>query len=538
MQESLPQTLLAQNILKNTVLPPAIMVLGTASNAGKSLLVAGLCRALTRRGLRVAPFKAQNMALNSAVTPDDLEIGRAQALQAQACNLLPDVRMNPVLLKPQSDTGSQVIVMGKSVGHCRVREYEALKPDLFVKACHAYARLAAGRDVMILEGAGSPAEINLKATDIVNARMGREARARVVLAGDIDRGGVFAALVGTLELMDPWERELVVGLVINKFRGDASLLPPALEAVSQRTGKPFLGVLPWLNDLNLPEEDSVGLRSGMVMLRGRARDVPVDCLDVAVLDLAHVGCITDVDPLIREPGLRVRLVSHADQVGTPDLIVIPGSKSTAADLRTMRENGLARAVVNLACQPGGPDILGICGGLQMLGLRIEDPHGLEEASGHVEACLGVLPLVTTMHPEKMLGRAAARDLLLTERLHGYEIHNGRSGLAPEIQAGSRSAREHRAPWPVVPWMTTGEDRLIGWTTDSAPDGAPGRGRVWATYAHGLFDDDAYRCSFLNALRRRRGKPECAASRFSLEPGLNKLADAVEKHLDVDKMLAG
>lgn len=258
-------------LLEQIRLPPAIMVLGTSSDAGKSLLAAGLCRLFARRGLNVAPFKSQNMALNSAVTDEGKEMGAPRRFRHRACGLRPDVRMNPVLLKPQSQTGSQVIVMGEARGHYRVREYERLKPVLFREVCEAYASLARGRDLMILEGAGSPAEINLRAADIVNSRMAREARARMIVVGDIDRGGVFASLTGTLALMEKWEQDMVDGLVINKFRGDASLLPPALDAVAALTGKPFLGVVPWVDDLLLPEEDSVSYRAGRILRPGSGR---------------------------------------------------------------------------------------------------------------------------------------------------------------------------------------------------------------------------------------------------------------------------
>ncbi len=500
-----------------SALPPSIMVLGTSSNAGKSLLVTGLCRVFARRGLSVAPFKAQNMALNSAVTPDGLEIGRAQAVQAQACGLLPDARMNPVLLKPSSDTGSQLVVLGKAMGHYKVREYEKLKPELFQTACQAYAELAAGRDLMILEGAGSPAEINLKASDIVNTRMARAAGAKAVLAGDIDRGGVFAALVGTLALLEPWERDLIAGLVLNKFRGDPSLLPPALEEVSARTGKPFLGVLPWL-DIRLPEEDSVGLRAGAVLRRGPARDVRTDELDVAILEVAHAGNISDVDPLPGEPGLKTRLVARPEDLGRPDLVIIPGSKSTALDLRLLRQSGVAVALRDLLETENAPDVLGICGGLQMMGKTLEDPEGIEEQAGYVEPCLGLLPLATVMRPIKTLRRAAYRDALLDLPLRGYEIHHGASHLAQ--------------PGVAAVWMRDDAGETIGWRDDK------GTHRLWATYAHGLFEDDAYRCALLNDVRRHRGKPERTPSSYSLEPALDALADAVETHLDLDMLFSG
>lgn len=502
-------------------LPPAIMVLGTASHAGKSLLTAGLCRLLTRKGLSVAPFKAQNMALNSAVTPSGGEIGRAQALQAQACGLLPDERMNPILLKPHSDRGSQVVVLGQARGHADVYAYDAMKPALFEDVCRAYASLAQGRDVMVLEGAGSPAEINLKARDIVNTRMAREARARALLVGDIDRGGVFAALLGTLALLDPWEQDLVVGLVVNKFRGDPSLLPPALDAISARTGKSFLGVIPWLPDLGLPEEDSMGLRYGTRLQCGLLPEVPHDELDVAVVDLPRVGNIVDIDPLCAEPGVRVRLVSRAEELGQPDLIILPGSKSTVSDLRHIRSTGLAEAILQRIASdsPQRPEVLGICAGLQMLGLRIEDPLGLEEAAGHVESGLGLLPLVTRMDAHKILRRAQYFDTQQIP-LRGYEIHHGRS--VPSENFGPESLQE---------WMRDDAGQSVGWHIP-----VHAGGHIWATYTHGLFDDDVFRAAFLNQVRRRRHKRERPTASYSLEPGLDRLADTLEEHLDISGLL--
>lgn len=309
---------------------PALMLQGTSSNAGKSILTAAFCRILLQDGYRVAPFKAQNMALNSHVTADGLELGRAQAVQAAACRLDVDVRMNPVLLKPNSDTGSQVVVMGRPVGNMRVREYMAYKPVAFDAARAAYDSLAADVDVMVLEGAGSPAEVNLKAHDIVNMAMARHAEAKVLLVGDIDRGGVFASLVGTMELLDPWERDLVAGFVLNKFRGDATLLSPAYDVVTGRTGKPFLGVVPWLHDLGLPDEDSVSFRE---TLAGRAPDVPAGggMLDIVLVDLPHISNFTDLDALRREPDVAVRVVRSPEQLGSPDAIILPGSKNTLGD---------------------------------------------------------------------------------------------------------------------------------------------------------------------------------------------------------------
>lgn len=415
---------------------PALMVQGTCSNAGKSILAAAFCRIFLQDGLRVAPFKAQNMALNSCVTPDGLEMGRAQAVQAAACRLDPDVRMNPVLLKPCSDVGSQVIVMGRPVGVMRVRQYVDYKPQARDAAFAAYDSLAAEHDVMVIEGAGSPAEINLKAHDIVNMAMARHAGARVLLVGDIDRGGVFAALVGTMELLEGWERDHVAGYLLNKFRGDASLLDPALDFMKQRTGRPVLGVVPYLRDLGLPEEDSVTFKDGLPGLRGGApaevgADVPGSglgpVLDIVLVDLPHISNFTDVDALRGEPDVRLRVARTPAELAAPDgrmpdAVILPGSKNTTGDLRTLRATGMADALASLARDPDGPMVAGICAGLQMLGLCVADPLGLE--GGGSEQGLGLLPVRTELAAEKTLRRTAGVHPRSGLPVAGYEIRHG------------------------------------------------------------------------------------------------------------------
>lgn len=396
----------AQPSRQSSVQPPALMVQGTCSNAGKSLLAAALCRLLARRGLRVAPFKAQNMALNSFVTSDGKEMGRAQVLQAAACGLAPDVRMNPVLLKPTSNTGSQVIVLGEPVGQMRVGEYLRYKPTAWKAVRRAYDSLAAGMDVMVLEGAGSPAEINLKAHDIVNMRMARHAGALVALVADIDRGGAFAALAGTMALLTRAERCRVGGFILNKFRGDASLLDPALSMLQRRTGKPFWGVVPMLENLRLPEEDSVSFKQGLTpgLVSGLHAGAPeAGLLDIVVPDLPHLSNATDLDALRDEPGVRLRIVRSAEHWGAPHAVILAGSRNTVDDLRFLQRSGLAQCVRDFAsqCQQlGRGAVVGICGGLQMLGAEIADPLGLEE--GGCEPGLGLLPL-----GHKTAGRQAA-----------------------------------------------------------------------------------------------------------------------------------
>lgn len=517
------------------------MIQGTCSNAGKSLITAAVCRLLARRGLRVAPFKAQNMALNSFVTSNGKEMGRAQVLQAAACGLAPDVRMNPVLLKPTSNVGSQVIVLGEAVGHMRVGEYLGYKPEAWKAVRRAYRSLAADMDVMVLEGAGSPAEINLKAHDIVNMRMARYAGAHVALVADIDRGGAFAALAGTMALLTRAERGRVGGFILNKFRGDASLLDPALSMLQKRTGKPFWGVVPMLENLRLPEEDSVSFKDGLTpgLLMGQTSGGP-GLLDIVVPDLPHLSNATDLDALRDEPGVHLRIVRHADQWGTPHVVILPGSRNTVGDLRFLRRTGLAGQVQEFARQcleRGTGALVGICGGLQMLGAEIADPLLIEE--GGCERGLGLLPLSTKLLAAKRLCRAAGlADACVTgaarQPVAGYEIHHGEtSSLHGKLsaQAGEPAAGEAAsAPLRVV--MTDSGGRTLGWGQCDAE----GRARVWGSYLHGLFDEDAFRHAFLRRLRDEAGLPPAPETAYSLGPELDRLADAVEAALDMPAIL--
>lgn len=526
---------------KKRGLPPALMIQGTCSNAGKSLLTAALCRLLARRGLRVAPFKAQNMALNSFVTDNGGEMGRAQVLQAAACGLAADVRMNPVLLKPTSNLGSQVIVLGEPVGHMRVGEYLRYKPEAWKAVRRAYRSLAAESDVMVLEGAGSPAEINLKAHDIVNMRMARYAEARVALVADIDRGGAFASLVGTLSLLTRAERARVAGFILNKFRGDASLLDPAFSAIGRRTGKPFWGVVPMLEDLRLPEEDSVSFKAGLTPGLYAAPPAVAGCLDIVVPDLPHISNITDLDALREEPGVALRIVRHADQWGTPHAVILPGSRNAVDDLRFMRQAGLAECVRSFAAncleQRCGA-VVGICGGLQMLGAEIADPKGLEE--GGTAPGLNLMPLVTELLEAKRLCRvdgwadSALSDAGRMLPVQGYEIHHGATcpaNASSGSDAGSSVPAAEDRRLRVI--MSDQGRRPLGWGLCDVQ----GRARIWGSYMHGLFDADAFRHAFLNSLRRETGLPEAAGNSFSLGPELDRLADAVEAALDMPAVCA-
>jgi cobyric acid synthase CobQ len=490
---------------------PAIMIQGTASNVGKSVLCAALCRILRRRGVSAAPFKAQNMSLNSGVTPDGLEMGRAQILQARACGLAPEAAMNPVLLKPSSETGSQVIVMGRPIGNMEARTYFARKRELFATVTAAYDSLAARHAVMVLEGAGSPAEVNLMSHDIVNMAMAAHAGAAVLLAADIDRGGSFAALAGTMELLPEPDRRRVAGFILNRFRGDPKLLGDGPDFLFRLTGRRIVGVVPNITDLSLPEEDSVSLKAGELPAR---RDAD---LDVAVIDAPHISNFTDFDALAAEPDVAVRMVRDPARLGgdrLPDALILPGSKNTLGDLAWLRETGLAAAVS--ACAASGRcQVVGVCAGMQMLGDEVRDPLGLESGLGAV-AGLGLLPLATELAAEKTLRLVTATHLPSGCALSGYEIHHGVTRPAPGAAITEVVRRADGQP--------------LG---HARPDG-----RVWGSYLHGLFDADLFRRTWLDGLRRGRGLTALGRTTpYDIEPALDRLADVVERSLDMDAVSA-
>ncbi|GAA2020222.1 cobyric acid synthase [Nocardioides kribbensis] len=456
-----------------------LLVAGTTSDAGKSVVTTGLCRALARRGLRVAPYKAQNMSNNSMVTRDGLEMGRAQWVQALAARIEPEVAMNPVLLKPGSERRSHVVVMGRPAGEVSARDFVDGRRHLAAAAHAAYDDLAGRVDVVVAEGAGSPAEINLRAGDYVNMGLARHAGLPTVVVGDIDRGGVFAAFLGTVALLPPGDQALVAGFVVNKFRGDVSLLAPGLDQLAAATGRRTFGVLPWSPDLWLDGEDALDLearreRSGRSECSGGDRAV------VAVVRFPRISNVTDADALDLEPGLDVRFVSTPQGLADADLVVLPGTRATLADLAWLRERGLDRAVLDHAA--AGRPVLGICGGCQVLGRRIADPHGVEGDPGAEVEGLGLLDLETVFGPDKVLR---------THEPAGYEIHHGR---------------------------TTGE-RVAG--------------AVTGTMVHGRLEDDAHRAAYL---REALGVTSTASFPAARERRLDLLGDLVEQHLDVDALL--
>jgi adenosylcobyric acid synthase len=498
-----PEHRSAAKVRKKT---PALMLLGTGSDVGKSVLAAGLCRVLLQDGLRVAPFKAQNMSLNSFVTKDGGEMGRAQVVQAQACRLDPDVRMNPVLLKPSSDVGSQVIVLGKPVGTMRVAEYVRYKDKLWQTVRTAYDELAAEHDCMILEGAGSPGEINLKAHDIVNMRMAQHAHAPALLIGDIDRGGVYASFVGHVEVMAPWERKLLAGFVVNRFRGDASLLADAHRFLEQRTGRSVFGVIPWLHDLGLPQEDSVSFKAGL-----HERPQPAgEHVEIALIDLPHISNVTDIEPFLAEPDVWLRTVRHADALGEPDCIILPGSKNVISDVAWLRESGLAAAVLQAGQQ--GREIVGICGGFQILGKSVADPHGLEGEAGSLSGGLGLLELTTELAAEKTLTRRQGTHRPSGLPVQGYEIHHGLSAVGT-----------------AQPLLVFEDGYSCGCSNHS--------GTIWGSYLHGIFDSDPFRRWLINRLRQRKGLAafDGSGAQYDIEPALDRLADVLRRELDMDRV---
>ena len=503
-----------------------IMIQGTMSGAGKSLLVTALCRIFTEDGYKVAPFKSQNMALNSYVTADGLEMGRAQVVQAAACGKEPDVRMNPVLLKPSTDTGSQVIVKGEVLRHMPAAEYYAFKKELIPAVLEAYESLAAENDIIVIEGAGSPAEINLKKDDFVNMGLAELVDAPVLLAGDIDRGGVFAQLYGTVALLEQSERERVKGLLINKFRGDVRLLGSGLDQLEELTGVPTLGVIPYLR-VKLDEEDSLAESLGV-----KTAQRPVD---VAVLRLPKISNFTDFAPLENHPVLGLRYVESVEELGSPDLVVLPGTKSTVADLLWLRQTGLEAAILKLAARD--VPVLGICGGYQMLGEELVDPEGVEQ--GGTFRGLGLLPLRTVFETQKTRTRVRARVLEPVRAklfegeegtsprevlLDGYEIHNGTTRVTD---------------WDVLGQGTSSFCKILEEEKEGGVAHVDGfvRGNVFGTYLHGLFDSGELTEALARWLCFRKGisyEALCPKSHDEQqEKELTKLAAAVREALDMD-----
>ena len=497
-------------------MPNILMFQGTGSGVGKSVLAAGFCRLLKNRGFRVLPFKAQNMALNSGVTPEGLEMGRAQIVQAEACGVLPDVRMNPILLKPQGSGVSQLICMGKVVSTCSPREYYTMAEENFRIAKQAFDSLKTEADWIVMEGAGSPAEINLQATDIVNMRMAEYAGAKVILVGDIDRGGVFAWLKGTYDLIQAQHRSLLHGMLINKFRGDVSLLESGIEQFNEIVPVPVLGVIPW-REMLLEDEDSQNLQSKID---------PEAKLDVAIIRLPHISNFTDFDPLKQISGISVRFVTSVPDLESADLIILPGSKNTLFDLRYLHEKGFAEKLNQLS---GRTWILGICGGFQMLGEAVEDPNNMESSgasgeaetsgTGGCESGLGLLPMTTVLEGDKKLVRRRYKGINWLNGLDwsGYEIHLGRTEFHKNPQESF-----------VTEEVTAANDSSLG-VIDR-------KQKIIGTYIHGWLESPEVTQKLL-ALLTAETFDIPLSFQETKEREMDELALFLEEHCEVEKILA-
>ena len=480
---------------KRTKKKSSLMIQGTSSNSGKSILTAAFCRIFLQDGLRICPFKSQNMSLNSYVTHDGFEIARAQVVQAQAAKLDPDIRMNPVLLKPNAEKGTQIIINGRVVDNMSWKEYIQYKPTAFKEVTKCYDSLSDEFDAVILEGAGSPAEVNLKQDDIVNMGMARYARCPVLLTGDIDRGGTYASFVGTTEVLLPWERNLISGFLVNRFRGDSSLLQEAHDFVELHTRKPVFGVIPYLPKLGLPEEDSVSFKE-------RVNPINNNAIDIALIDLPKISNISDFDAFDIEDDVNLRIVRDAHELGNPDCIILPGTKATVSDLHYLKNSGLAQGILQQAEKKC--IIVGICGGFQMLGHTIFDPHSVESDSLKTTG-LNLLDISTEMARQKSLSQVK-----LPGNVQGYEIHHGQTSV--------------------------GNSQIIMKSSAKVLGVQNHHGNIWGTYLHGIFDNDQYRLNFLNGIRKKKNlETKTNATVYDLEPAFDRLADAVRNNVNMNKI---
>jgi len=487
-----------------------LMIQGTASSVGKSVMVAALCRILRQDGFTVAPFKAQNMALNSFVTKEGGEIGRAQAVQAEAAGIEPSVDMNPVLLKPEAEAKSQVIVLGKVAKNLEASHYYDYTPYLLGVIEDSLNRLRSKYDIVVIEGAGSPAEINLKEREIVNMRVARIANAPVLLVGDIDRGGVFASIIGTLELLTEGERDLVKGLIINKFRGDLALLKPGLDFLEKRSDKPVLGVIPYFRGIKIAQEDSVYLeeRQSVSVSRG---------IDITIIRLPHISNYDDFDPL-EEMGCTLRYITEPSELGNPDLIILPGTKSTIADSLYLQEQGIAQAIIQRV--KAGTPVIGICGGYQMLGKTINDPYNVESRENSV-AGLGLVDIETTFDQVKTTTQVRARVIAnrgLFDGLNGMEV------TGYEIHMGQSRSQNHPAVFQVVETPQGRTNYFDGAASDD--------GLIFGTYIHGLFHNVNFTATLLNHLRQLRGLPAAVTVPVNKDKQYDELARIVRQNLNM------
>ncbi len=494
----------------------ALMIQGTGSGVGKSLIVAGLCRLFRNKGVNVAPFKAQNMALNSFITKEGGEIGRAQALQAEAAGLEPSVDMNPILLKAAGESGCQVIVHGKVHSSMGARAYYAFKREAWAAVTESYDRLSNKHDLIIIEGAGSPAEINLRTDEVVNMRVARYAQAPVILVGDIDKGGVFASLYGTISLLDE-DARYVKAFIINKFRGDMAILEPGLKMIRAKTGRPVLGVIPYLGDPGLHEEDGIPLER----YTSSGKPGQPDNVRIVVLRLRYISNFTDFDPFMYEPDVELIYSRRPEDIENADLVIIPGSKNTVSDLLLLKEQGIADSVKRAAKK--GAMVTGVCGGYQMLGQRLFDPYGVESAHREITG-MGLLDIETVFEERKITAQVEAKVMNTawgmeqgaggTHLLKGYEIHMGKTTGAIGLFSVRRASGDCRSP------ETEGSLK----------------GNTWGTYIHGIFDNDRFRRSLINDLRIKRGmtpREEIVDYSRVREGALERWTGVLSRHVDIE-----
>lgn len=480
------------------------MIQGTGSGVGKSVLVSAFCRILLQDGYNVAPFKSQNMALNSFVTEDGAEIGRAQASQAVAAKLKPTADMNPILIKPTADRSAQIILQGKPVKNMSVYEYKKYKTYGLKKVMESYKRLANEFEVITIEGAGSPAEINLKEHDIVNMKTAEFTDSPVILVGDIDKGGVFAWLVGTLELLSEDERKRVKGFIINKFRGDKRLLKSGITFLEKYTDKKVLGVIPYFKEIKIPEEDSIPLES--------KRNKSNNHINIGVVSLPHISNFTDFDALEQEPDVKLKYIRNQSEIKDYDLIIIPGTKSSIGDFTYLKRKGFVKEIISLYKSDSNIMIAGICGGYQILGEKIYDKESVESKSKETSG-MGIIPVTTMFSKGKILSQVKAKEIETGIELKGYEIHHGKTKLNKNLN-------------PMFKITKNGKTYTDGAITDDK--------RCWGTYIHGLFDNDKFRRKFLNNIRKRKGLPVIKkGNTFNPDKEFDKLAKLVRKNINMN-----
>jgi len=485
-----------------------IQICGTGSGVGKSIICSALCRIFLQDGYSVAPFKSQNMALNSFVTEDGREIGRAQATQALACHIKPTADINPILIKPTSNTSAQIILQGRPVKNMSVYEYKHYKKMIFGRIKESFQRLRKDYEVIVIEGAGSPAEINLKSDDLVNLKMAKFAGAPVILVGDIDRGGVFAWLIGTLQLLTREERNMVKGFIINKFRGDKRLLKSGIRFLENYTGKSVLGIIPYYHDINIPEEDSLPEEFKKINIKAKKK------INISVIYLPHLSNFNDFDAFKQEPDVALRYIRGCQDLHNPDVIIIPGTKNTIEDLLWLRRTGLADKILTTYNLQLTTTLIGICGGYQILGEAIYDRAHIESKQEKIQG-LGILPFVTEIHSDKVLSQVKARDLSSGFEVCGYEIHHG----VTKVKGNLKSVFE------ITKFKNQNTKRPDGLITQDA--------RCWGTYIHGVFDNDGFRRKFLNNLRKRKGWSVLAQGiNYDVDKEIENLSLWVRRNLDM------